>query len=79
MSNPNTFNGDLKQTEIGIAYLYQTYSPYVYSTNIFNPEYSVMCIFCSSNDTTSLTADGSFKNCKTCKKHFRAKILEKQK
>ena len=36
--------------------------------------FSQVCIFCSSKDSTALINDGSFRQCNKCKKHFKAII-----
>ena len=73
MSNPNTFNNDLKQTSIDSAYQFSTFSSYIMSGGL-NSTFSPICIFCSSNNTMNLAKDGSFKQCNTCRKQFKSSI-----
>lgn len=71
MSNSNTFNSNLFQTPLSEAYYYKTYSPYI--MNIPSPVFSHTCIFCSYTESISLLQDGSFRQCVSCKKQFKAK------
>ena len=71
MSNPNNFNNNLFQTPLHDAYYYKTYSPYI--LNMPSPKFSSVCIFCSSPESMALVQDGSFRQCYSCKKHFKAK------
>ena len=80
-SSTNNFNNDrnLPQTNLNDAYKFQTFSQYL---NSAKPEaltnYSPICIFCSSSDTYSLTQDGgSFRQCKSCRKQFKAAYINK--
>jgi hypothetical protein len=74
MSNPNTFNKDLMKTGVADAYKFTSFSPYIINGGL-NVKFSPVCIFCSSNNTMSLTHDGgSFRQCNTCKKQFKAKL-----
>jgi len=76
MSSPNdcTNLNNLIQTPINEAYKYQTFSPYI--NNMKMPNYSSICIFCSSKNTTPLVNDGgSFRQCTNCKKQFKASII----
>lgn len=73
MSNCN-YNKDLLQTPLDSAYKFTTFSPYINNGGL-NSKFSPICIFCSSNNTHSLSKDGgSFKQCNTCKKQFRANL-----
>lgn len=74
MSNSNIFNGDLANTPIDLAYKFNSFSDYILNGGL-NSNFSPICIFCSSNNTTPLTKDGgSFRQCNTCKKQFKARI-----
>lgn len=73
MSNPNMFNGDLKQTSIDAAYQFSSFSPYILNGGL-NRIFSPICIFCSSNNTMNLAKDGSMKQCNTCRKQFKANL-----
>ena len=73
MSNPNMFNNNLQQTTINDAYHFETFSEYINNKGL-QPNFSPICIFCSSRETISLIKDGSFKQCKTCKKQFKARL-----
>jgi len=77
MSNPNLFNGELAQTNLDTAYHFSSFSPYITNGGL-NSRFSPNCIFCSSNNTVSLTNDGSFKNCNSCKKQFKAVLSNNQ-
>ena len=78
MSNPNCFNsGDLHQTSINSAYQFSSFSPYIMNGGL-NSKFSPMCIFCSSNNTMNLINDGSFKQCNSCRKQFKAKLSQNQ-
>lgn len=70
MSNSNMFNGDLAQTNLDSAYQFSSFSPYIMSGGL-KSQFSPVCIFCSSNNTTNLVNDGSFKQCNSCKKQFK--------
>ena len=39
--------------------------------------FSPRCIFCSSNNSISLINDGSFRQCRTCNKQFKALFMNK--
>ena len=72
MSNSNIFNNcNLQQTPINQAYQFQSFSSYI-NNNGLRSNFSPICVFCSSNETISLTNDGSFRNCSKCKKQFKA-------
>jgi hypothetical protein len=74
MSNSNVFTNNLAQTSLNDAYKFNTFSEFIQkqATAHFSPT----CIFCSSNNTLSLTNDGgSFKQCNTCKKQFKALLM----
>lgn len=73
MSNPNMFNGELQQTSIDTAYQFNSFSPYIINGGL-NNRFSPFCIFCSSNNTINLVNDGSFKQCNSCRKQFKAAI-----
>ena len=40
--------------------------------------YSPICIYCSSNTTSPLMQDGSFRQCLKCKRNFKPTILQNQ-
>lgn len=67
MSNPNMFNGET----IDSAYKFSSFSPYIINGGL-NSRFSPNCIFCSSNNTINLINDGSFKQCNSCRKQFKA-------
>ncbi len=71
------FNGDLSQTKLDLAYNFNTFSPYIMNGGL-NSKFSPICIFCSSNNTMNLVNDGSFKQCNSCKKQFRANLSNNQ-
>jgi hypothetical protein len=75
MSGSNIFNGGNFNGGIPIndAYKFNTFSEYIVNGGL-NTRFSPVCIFCSSKDSTSLIADGSFKQCNRCKKQFKARI-----
>jgi|688.fasta_scaffold330877_3 hypothetical protein len=75
MSNSNTFNNsNFQQTPIIDAYQFSSFSQYI-NNGCLKPNFSPVCIFCSSNNSTSLMNDGgSFRQCNRCKKHFKARI-----
>ena len=74
MSGSNIFNGgNFQQTPINAAYQFSTFSDYIVNGGL-NTRFSHICIFCSSKDSRSLNADGSFKQCLRCKKQFKARI-----
>jgi hypothetical protein len=77
MSHPNMFNGDLAQTNLEAAYQFNSFSPYIMNGGL-NSKFSPNCIFCSSNNTINLINDGSFKQCNSCKKQFKAIISNNQ-
>jgi len=68
MSNPNSFS---TQTSIDSAYHFNSFSAYINNGGL-NNRFSPNCIFCSSNNTFNLVNDGSFKQCRTCRKQFKA-------
>jgi len=41
--------------------------------------HSPICIYCSSNETRALMQDGSFRQCLSCRKNFKAMIKPQQK
>ena len=73
MSNPNMFNNNLQQTTISDAYHFESFSEYINNKGL-QSKFSPICIFCSSNESISLINDGSFRQCKKCKKQFKAKL-----
>jgi hypothetical protein len=76
MSNSNTFNNNLQQTNLDDAYKFQTFSEYIPQI-LGSQRFSPICIFCSSNNTVSLMNDGgSFRQCMHCRKQFRAQIIK---
>lgn len=78
MSNPNTFNNsNFQQTPLDSAYQFSSFSPYIINGGL-NSKFSPICIFCSSNNTMNLINDGSFKQCNSCKKQFRANLSNNQ-
>ena len=77
MSNPNMFNGDLAQTNLDAAYHFTSFSPYIVNGGL-NSSFSPNCIFCSSNNTMNLNNDGSFKQCNSCRKQFKAVLSNNQ-
>ena len=78
MSNPNNFNNsNFQQTPLDSAYQFSSFSPYIVNGGL-NSRFSPICIFCSSNNTMNLINDGSFKQCNSCKKQFRANLSNNQ-
>ena len=78
MSNSNMFNnGNFQQTSLNDAYKFNTFSPYIMNGGL-NSNFSPFCIFCSSNNTMNLANDGSFKQCNTCRRQFKANLLNNQ-
>ena len=73
MSNPNMFNNNLQQTNVNDAYRFQSFSNYI-NNNGLQTKFSPVCIFCSEKESLSLISDGSFRQCKRCKKQFRARL-----
>jgi hypothetical protein len=72
MSNSNIFtNNNFQQTTLNDAYKFNTFSPYIMNGGL-NNRFSPICIFCSSNNTINLVNDGSFKQCNSCRKQFKA-------
>ena len=74
-NNFNYFSNNLVQTPINDAYKYQTHSEFIKQMKV--PRFSPQCIFCSSSKTDSLTSDGSFRRCASCKKDFKAMIINR--
>ena len=73
--NSNNFlanNTNLIQTPINDGYKYETHSEFI--KNLRPTTFSPLCIFCTSDKTSSLMYDGSFK---LCKKQFKARIVTK--
>lgn len=80
MSNSNTFNNNLVQTSINDAYNFHSFSTYInnnINNNLQQTRFSPNCIFCSSNSSVSLINDGSFRQCKSCNKQFKAQFMNK--
>ena len=74
MSNSNMFNnGNFQQTPLNDAYQFNTFSAYIINGGL-NSKFSPICIFCSSNNTMNLANDGSFKQCNSCRKQFKANL-----
>jgi hypothetical protein len=72
MSNSNTFNNsNFQQTPLGDAYRFSTFSQYINNGGL-QSRFSSKCIFCPSTESTALITDGSFRQCKRCKKQFKA-------
>ena len=75
-SSSNNSNSNLfPQTNINDAYQFNSFSNFVNNVNSIKTVFSANCIFCPSKESTSLTTDGSFRQCNRCKKQFRAFIL----
>jgi hypothetical protein len=68
MSNPYSFTA---QTPLDSAYNFNTFSSYIVNGGL-NSTFSPICIFCSSTNTFNLINDGSFKQCRNCRKQFKA-------
>jgi hypothetical protein len=78
MSNSNTFNnGNFQETPLNDAYQFNTFSPYIMNGGL-NSKFSPICIFCQSNNTMNLVNDGSFKQCNSCRKQFKAGLKNTQ-
>ncbi len=78
MSNSNMFtNSNFQQTPLNDAYNFNTFSPYIMNGGL-NNRFSPICIFCSSNNTMNLANDGSFKQCNSCRKQFKANLSNNQ-
>ena len=77
MSNSNIFNGELGQTSIDLAYQFTSFSPYITNGGL-NSKFSPICIFCLSSNTINLLNDGAFKQCISCRKQFKANLLNEQ-
>jgi hypothetical protein len=73
MSNSNAFNHELAQTSIDSAYKFASFSSYIVDGKL-HCTFSPICIFCSSNNTSNLAKDMSFKQCNNCRKQFKANI-----
>ena len=74
MSNSNTFNNNLVQTSLDDAYKFQSFSRYI--NNGLSAKFSSKCIFCPCNISTPLISDGSFRQCNSCKKQFKSKLIQ---
>jgi len=70
-------NTNFQQTPLNDAYNFNTFSPYIMNGGL-NNRFSPICIFCSSNNTMNLANDGSFKQCNTCRKQFKANLSNNQ-
>jgi hypothetical protein len=70
-------NGNFQQTPLNHAYQFNTFSPYIMNGGL-NSAFSPFCIFCSSNNTMNLAKDGSFKQCNSCRKQFKANLSVNQ-
>jgi len=75
MSNSNVFTNNLMQTSLNDAYQFQTFSDFIQNKAKVN--FSSLCIFCSSKNTSNLTNDGCFRQCNNCKKQFKALLINK--
>jgi hypothetical protein len=76
MSNPNYLNNsELTKTSIDSAYQFSSFSPYIINGGL-NSKFSPICIFCSFQESISLINDGSFRQCKRCKKQFKARLIK---
>ncbi len=72
MSDSNVFrNGQFQQTPLNDAYRFESFSSYIAGGGL-QRSFSPVCIFCSSSNTSNLAADGSFKQCRQCRKQFKA-------
>lgn len=69
-SSNNTPN--LTQTSLNDAYQFNTFSEFIKNAKT---RFSQNCVFCPSKESISLIADGSFRQCKICRKQFGAKII----
>ncbi len=74
MNNLNTFNNNLMQTSLDDAYKFQTFSKYI--NNGLLTKFSSKCIFCPCDISTPLISDGSFRQCNSCKKQFKSKLIQ---
>jgi hypothetical protein len=70
-------NSNFQQTPINDAYQFNSFSPYILNGGL-NTRFSPFCIFCSSNNTMNLVNDGSFKQCNSCRKQFKATLSDNQ-
>jgi len=70
-------NSNFQQTPLNDAYNFNTFSPYIMNGGL-NNRFSPICIFCSSNNTMNLVNDGSFKQCNSCRKQFKATLANNQ-
>lgn len=75
MSNSNIFNNNLVQTSLDDAYKFHTFSGYI-NNNGLQTRFSSKCIFCPCDISTSLISDGSFRQCNSCKKQFKSKLIK---
>ena len=75
MSNSDMFTNNLQQTNISDAYNFDSFSDYIKNKGL-NTNFSPTCIFCSFQDSISLTNDGSFRQCKKCKKQFKSHLIK---
>ena len=78
MSNSNMFNNsNFQQTPLNDAYQFNTFSHYIMNGGL-NSKFSPICVFCSSDNTTNLVNDCSFKQCNRCRKQFKALLSNNQ-
>ena len=75
MSNSNTFNNNLVQTSLDDEYKFHTFSGYI-NNNGLQTRFSSKCIFCPCDISTPLISDGSFRQCNSCKKQFKSKLIK---
>ena len=75
MSNSDMFTNNLQQTNISDAYKFESFSDYIKNKGL-SANFSPTCIFCSFQESISLINDGSFRQCKKCKKHFKARLIK---
>jgi hypothetical protein len=40
--------------------------------------YSKICIYCNNQESVALSSDGSFRQCLSCRKHFKSQIINPQ-
>ena len=71
------FNGELSQTSLNSAYQFNSFSSYIVNGGL-NSRFSPICIFCCSNNTINLINYGSFKQCNSCRKQFKANLSSNQ-
>lgn len=72
MSHSNVFeHGNFQQTPLNVAYQFQSFSSYI-NNNGLHGRFSSKCVFCPSPNSVALLSDGSFRQCGSCKKQFKA-------